>query len=192
MLSRIAVLADRPRHTLGALAVVLAALGVAVGSSANFTAESASAVQTFSAGNLSISGPGAATILSAGDMVPGDERIGVADIQNGGSVQGAFAMDATDRQGSNLLLGQLGLRVRDCGKWSGATSPTCDAGDPTLYNSSVAGLVGAPGGRIALGTWQAGEKHRYEFATTLPAGSGDEYQGLAGSVVFKWYAVAGN
>jgi len=64
VLSRISVLAARPRHTLGALAVVLAAVGVAVGSGANFTAHVASAGNTFSAGTLSIGGGGSA-ILTA-------------------------------------------------------------------------------------------------------------------------------
>ncbi len=192
MPSRISVIAGSPRRTVAALAVALASVGVAVGSSASFTAQSASATQTFAAGNLSITGPGASAILGASDMVPGDVRTGVADIQNSGSVQGAFALDATDEQGSGLLLSQLSLSVKDCGKWSGVTPPTCDAGDPTLYSGTVAGLVGAPTGRIDLGTWQAGDKHRYEFATTLPSGSGDQYQGLSGSVVFNWYSVAGN
>lgn len=192
MLSRISVLAQRPRQTIAALAVVLAAAGVAVGSSASFTAQSASATQLFTSGNLSISGPGAAAILSAGDMVPGDSRTGTVDIQNSGSVQGAFSFDATDQQGSALLLGKLALVVKDCGKWSGLTPATCEAGDPTLYSGPVSGLVGAAGGAVALGTWQAGDRHRFEFTTTLPSGTGNEYAGLSGSVVFKWYVVSGN
>jgi len=193
VLSRISVLAARPRHTIGALSVVLAAVGVAVGSSASFTAHSASATQTFSAGSLSITGPGASAILSADDMVPGESRTGVADVQNSGSVQGAFALDATDKQGSGLLLDALELQVKDCGRWTGVNAPSCDAGDPTLYAGDVAGLViSQSANRVNLGIWQAGDKHRFELKTTLPAGSGNEYQGLGGSVVFNWYAVAGS
>jgi hypothetical protein len=52
--SRLSALAAHPRRTVGALAVVLAAVGVTVGSGANFTANAANPANTFTAGTLSI------------------------------------------------------------------------------------------------------------------------------------------
>ena len=53
-MSRLSALAAHPRRTLGALAVVLAAVGITVGSGANFTAHSANPANTFTAGTLTI------------------------------------------------------------------------------------------------------------------------------------------
>ena len=54
-MNRLHALASRPKRTLGALVVVLAAVGVAVGSGANFTAQTANPSNTFSAGTLTMS-----------------------------------------------------------------------------------------------------------------------------------------
>jgi len=186
VLSRISVLAARPRHTLGALAVVLAAVGVAVGSGANFTAHVASAGNTFSAGTLSIGGGGSA-ILTATNMKPGDSRTGQADIQNTGSVTGDFSLTSSNPLGYTALLGQLNLVVQDCGSFASGT-PTCDAGDPPVYTGPVDGLL-----NVSLGNWAAGEKHRYLFTTTFPIGTAlndNAYQGKSSTLEFDWDAVS--
>lgn len=186
MLSRISVLAARPRHTLGALAVVLAAVGVAVGSGANFTAHVASAGNTFSAGTLSIGGGGSA-ILTATNMKPGDTRTGQADIQNTGSVSGTFSLSSSNPTGYTALLGQLNLTVQDCGTFASGT-PTCSAGSPPVYTGPVDGLL-----NVTLGSWGAGEKHRYLFTTTFPNGTpanDNPYQGKSATLDFDWNATS--
>ncbi len=182
MLSRISVLAARPRHTLGALAVVLAAVGVAVGSGANFTAHVASAGNTFSTGTLSIGGGGSA-ILTALNMKPGDVQTGMADIQNTGSVDGDFSLTSSNPTGDASLLSQLDLKVQDCGVWVGSTPPACAPGAPPVMSGKVDGLL-----NITLGHWAAGEKHRYLFTTTLPASSDNSFQGLSATAEFDWNA----
>src|SRR4051794_11136452 len=65
-------LVRNPRRTVGALALGLAAAGVAVGSGADFSARSANPSNTFTAGSLSIdnSREGAA-VFSPDDLRPG-------------------------------------------------------------------------------------------------------------------------
>src|SRR4051812_45442882 len=83
-------LIKRPKRTLGPLALGLAALGVAVGSGADFSAETANPSNTFSAGSLSMdNSKDGAAILSASNMQPGGEpQTGVVDIKNTGSIDG--------------------------------------------------------------------------------------------------------
>ena len=63
--SRLSALAAHPRRTIGALAVVLAAVGITVGSGANFTAHSANPANTFTAGTLAIGNSAGAPSCSA-------------------------------------------------------------------------------------------------------------------------------
>jgi hypothetical protein len=177
------VLAARPRNTVAALAVALAAVGVAVGSGANFTANSVSAANQFSSGTLSVSGPTSA-ILTATNLKPGESRTGIADIQNTGSISADFSVVSANVIGSGKLLDALVLDIKDCGTFVGATPPTCDGGDPvsTVQPNTV---------NVDLGTWQAADKHRYEFKVTLPSSVDNTYQGLSGQVDFRWNAVAG-
>ena len=96
-MSRLSALAAHPRRTVGALAVVLAAVGITVGSGANFTAHSANPSNTFTAGTLSIdnsrgNGSSATAILTAPNLKPGDSAPGTVDIQNSGSVAGNFTL----------------------------------------------------------------------------------------------------
>ena len=69
-MSRFAFMLDRPRRTLAALATVLAATSLTVASGADFTAESASPLNTFATGTLTISNSSAgAAVLSAAGTV---------------------------------------------------------------------------------------------------------------------------
>src|SRR3712207_5743215 len=86
--------ARQPRRTVAALATVLAAAGVAVGSGADFTSRSANPANTFSAGTLAIddSRDGAA-IFTPSNMKPGGApQTGTVDIQNRGTIAAAFTL----------------------------------------------------------------------------------------------------
>jgi hypothetical protein len=186
-MTRLSALAAHPRRTLGALGVVLAAAGLAVGSGANFTASSANPANTFTAGTLTIGNTPSSAFLAAGNMKPGDTTTGTVDIQNTGSVPGTFSLktsNATDSTGVSLL-GQLDLRVRDCGVFSGSTAPTCDANSASVYTGKVSGLSTA----ASLGSFASSAKHRYQFDVTLPSSTDDTFQGKTASVQFNWSAV---
>jgi hypothetical protein len=135
---------------------------VAVGSSAAFTASSANPNNTFAAGTLSIlnSKEGLA-VLTASNMKPGDSALGTVDVQNTGSLSGAFTLaksNIVDSDGVNPMSAKLNLVVKDCGNFSAGT-PTCDGADPVKYTGTIAAM-----GSTALGTFAAAEKHRYEEA----------------------------
>ena len=79
-MSRLSALAAHPRRTVGALAVVLAAVGITVGSGANFTAHAANPANTFTAGTLTIGSSVSSALFTAPNMKPGDDVPGTVDI----------------------------------------------------------------------------------------------------------------
>ena len=184
-MSRLSALAAHPRRTVGALAVVLAAVGITVGSGANFTAHSANPANTFTAGTLTIGDNGSSAILNALNLKPGDSTSGTVDIQNTGSVPGTFTLSTSNASDSTpSLLGQLDLRIEDCGTFTGTTAPTCGSGT-VLHNAKVNAV-----GSVALGSFAAGAKHRYKFDVTLPSSTGNTYQGKTAAIEFDWDAAA--
>jgi spore coat-associated protein N len=187
-MNRMRALASRPKRTIGALALVLAAVGVAVGSGANFSAQSANPSNTFTAGTLTMSNSkDGAAILTAGNMKPGDVATGTVDIENTGSMAGTFSLSRSalnDSDNANPMSQRLNLVVKDCGDFSGGT-PSCDAGDPNKYS----GLLSAMSSSVALSTYAAAEKHRYEFTVTFDSAAGNAYQGDSSTATFQWDAV---
>jgi spore coat-associated protein N len=193
-MSRLKVLADRPRLALGALLTLLLAAAAVVGSGADFTASSANPSNTFASGTLTIANSKEGTaVLTASNLKPGGTAAtGTVDIENTGSLSGAFTLSRTapvDSDGSNPLSGKLNLTVVDCGTFSG-TAPTCgDGDDVTKYSGGTIAQMGTAGHTIgALGTYAADEKHRYEFTVQLDGSAGNAYQGDTSSVEFDWNA----
>lgn len=194
-MGRIVFLIKQPRRTLGALAVLVAASGVVIGSGANFTASSANPSNSFATGSLSIlnSLEGAA-ILTASNMKPGDAAtVGTVDIRNTGTLSGTFTLSRNapvDTDGVNPLSGKLNLVVKDCGLWPDATTvnPCGDGDDTTVYGASTSTIAGMSS-PVALGTYAAGAKHRYQFSVSLDTSAGDVYQGDTSTVQFNWNAV---
>ena len=178
--------ARHPMRVLGALSALIAAVAVAVGSSASFTASSANPSNTFAAGTLSIlnSKEGLA-VLTASGMKPGDSATGTVDVQNSGSLSGAFVLSRSnivDSDAVHPMSAKLDLVVKDCGDFSSGT-PTCDVGDPVKYTGTITAM-----GSTALGTFAAAEKHRYQFAVTFNSSADNNYQGDNSSVEFDWDA----
>jgi spore coat-associated protein N len=182
--SRLAALAAHPRRTIGALAVVLAAVGITVGSGANFTAHSANPANTFTAGTLAIGNSASSAILSATNLKPGDVSTGTVDIQNTGSIPGTFTLSTSNAVDTATLLGQLDLKVEDCGLFSGTTAPNC-ASTNFVYNGKANAV-----GTAALGSYAANAKHRYQFSVTMPTTIANTFQGTTASVEFDWDAAA--
>ena len=67
------------------------------------------------------------------------------------------------------------------------SSPAATATTPTIYGSPTATIAGMSS-PVALGTFAAQEKHRYEFSVQLDASATDAYQGDTSSVQFDWNA----
>ncbi len=183
-MSRLSALAAHPRRTLSALAVVLAAVGITVGSGANFTAHAANPSNTFTAGTLAIGDSASSAILSATNMKPGDTSTGTVDIANTGSVAGNFKLSTSNVSDANGLLTQLDLKIEDCGLYSGTTAPTCST-TTSVYNGKASAFTTA----AQLGSFASSAKHRYQFTVTMPSTISDTYQGKTGSVQFDWDAV---
>ena len=185
-MDRMKLLIGQPKRTVGVLAVVLLAVGVAVGSGAAFTAQTANPNNTFASGTLSmVNSKDAAAVLTASNMKPGDSATGTVDVQNTGSLSGAFVLSRSsivDSDGANPMSAKLNLVVKDCGDFSSGT-PTCDVGDPVKYTGTIAAMVSP-----ALGTFAASEKHRYEFAVTFDSSATNAYQGDSSSVQFDFNA----
>jgi spore coat-associated protein N len=187
-MSRLRVLAANPRLALGALLTLLLAAGAVIGSGADFTASSANPANTFASGTLSIvnSKEGAA-VLSASGLRPTGSAVGTVDIENTGSLSGAFTLSRTtpvDSDSSNPMSAKLNLTVVDCGTFVGATAPTCgDGDDATKYNGTLSAMSAT-----ALGTYNANVKHRYRFTVVLDGSAGNAYQGDSSSVQFDFNA----
>src|SRR3954462_3087317 len=83
-----------PRRTIAALATGLAAAGVAVGSGADFSSQSANPANTFTAGTLTTDNSRAnAAIFTPENMKPGaPAQTGTVDIANTGSLAGVFSL----------------------------------------------------------------------------------------------------
>jgi hypothetical protein len=183
---RMQALAARPKRTLGVLAGVLAAAGIAIGSGAAFTATAANPNNTFTAGTLSIANTPSTALFTANNLKPGDVTTGEVDIENTGSLTGAFTLSRTALTNSDAtykMSEKLNVLVEDCGNFSAGT-PTCVAGDPDIYD----GTLDAMSGTYALGNYAADDKHKYKFTVTFDSSADNDYQGDNASATFKWDA----
>jgi hypothetical protein len=189
-------LIKRPKRTLAAVSVGLCAVGVTVGSGADFSAETANPGNTFAAGTLTMDNSrDDAAIFSPSNMKPGaPAQTGTVDIGNTGSLPGDFALSrdrlaSTDTGVPNPtpFATKVTLTVIDCGAFAGSDAPACgDANDVTRYDhGTLAGMDAS----IPLGRFSAGERHRYRFAAALDSTAGNEYAGDSSSARFVWTAV---
>lgn len=187
-MDRMKILFGQPKAAVGVLAIVLLAVALAVGSGAAFTAQTANPDNTFASDTLSMTNSkDAAAVLTASGMKPGDTATGKVDIGNTGSLSGVFTLsrtNLTNSDASNPMSTQIDLVVRDCGNFSAGT-PTCTAGDPNVYSGTLDAMSSA----VTLGTYAAGEQHRYEFIATFKSGAGNAYQGDNTTARFQWDAV---
>jgi spore coat-associated protein N len=177
-----------PKRTVAALAVGLAAISVAGGSGADFSAESANPSNTFIAGSLTMddSRDGAA-IFSPSNMKPGaPPQTGTVEIENSGTIDGAFTLSrdrlaSTDTGEPNpqAFAAKVNLTVTDCGAACG------DSGDREIYDGTLAGMDSA----VALGSFAPGERHRFQFAAGLDGSTGNEYVSDSAAARFVWDAV---
>ena len=185
-----------PRRAVGALATGLAAIGVAIGSGADFTAQSANPGNFFAAGILRVdnSHEGGGFMDAQGLVPGGPAQTGIVDVQNTGTIAGRFTLlrevlDNTPDAPPSPFAHKVRVTVLDCGRFDGETAPSCDSGDAIVYGE---GSLAAMSERLALGRFQPGEKHRYRFAARLDESAGDELQGGSVTAGFVWDAVQAN
>jgi hypothetical protein len=182
-MSRLQALVAQPRIALGALLTLLLAAAAVAGSGADFTASSANPTNTFAAGTLTIGNSKNATaILTAASMRPGDPATtGIVDIENTGSLSGTFTLShgtVNDSDSANPLSAKLNVVVTDC-------LATCGDGDDTV---KYTGTLASMGQDIALGSYAAGDKHRYRFAVALDGSADNAYQGDTSTVQLDFNA----
>ena len=179
-----------PARVVLALFALMLAAAMAVGSGANFNSTSANPSNVFSAGTISQSNSKTgAAVLTASSLKPGGTATGTVDIKNTGSVSGAFTLsqsNLTNTPASPALSTKLTIVITD--KHDPACATSCPA-DSTVYSGTIAGM-----GTISLGTFTAGQKHRYQFVVTFPDGGGNgadnSYQGASTSVEYDFTATA--
>jgi hypothetical protein len=191
-MSRLASLRRHPKRTLSGLAAVLLAVGVAIGSGADFSASSNNNGNSVTAGTLSITNGTTGSILSVTGLKPGGSSTSTVDIQNGGNISAAFSLyrsAITDTPSSPALSGKLTLAVGDCGLWtsSNTVAPSCASPTPA-YSGSLSSL-NTSGSPLSLGTFAGGDKHRYQFTVTLDNSADNTYQGGNSTVDLTWGAV---
>jgi hypothetical protein len=191
-MSPLTALRRNPKRRLGALSALALSGAIVVGSGANFSSASANPANTFATGTLTqVNSKDSAAILTASNLMPSQTATGTVDIQNTGSGAAPFTLaksSVTDSDTTNRLSAKLTLVVKDCGPWSGGTAPSCTS--PTqVYSGTVASM-----GTLALGSYAASDKHRYQFDVTFPdggsGGADNAYEGDNMSVRFDWTATA--
>jgi hypothetical protein len=192
-MSRLTLLISQPRMALGALLTLLLAAGAVAGSGADFTASSANPANTFATGTLSmLNSKAGSAVLTASNLRPGNTATGTVDIENTGSLSGAFTLSRgaiSNSDATNPLTGKLSVTIDDCGAFVGATAPVCGDGDDTTKYTGTIADMGTPGHAVSsLGTFAGGEKHRYQFTVALDLSADNAYQGDNGAVVFDWSA----
>lgn len=185
---RVGWLVKHTRLWLGALVLLILAIAIAAGSGAIFTSSSANPENTFTSGNLeqSNSRPNVA-ILHAEGMVPGDAETGEVTITNTGDVSGDFRLASSgivDHPGPNggKLSQALNLKIVD----------TSD-GNTEIYSGDFGALPAKN-----LGSWPAGQAHKYAFTVTFPDSgtpsgptTGDNaFKDAATQIDFTWTATS--
>jgi hypothetical protein len=179
----------RPRRTLAALATGLAAVGVAIGSGADFTAHSENPGSEFIAGRLSIDNMFEGNGLNAASLVPGAPRTRAGtEIGNTGDVPAELSLSRTDVENHDAgadapgpVAGKLNLTVYDCG----APEQGCDVHEEAVYDGTLESMSDP----VPLGRFAPGQYHYYSFAVGLDGSAGDAYQGDWASTDFVWDAV---
>ena len=184
---------QRRMQVLVAMAALLLAVSVVIGSGANFTSASANPRNVFTAGNLTHTNSKAgAAILTASLMKPGDTANGSVTITNSGDIAGPFSLateQLSDTPGANLgkLSDVLQLKITD--------------GTNTIYSGPIksVGTVQLPNTfSPSVYSWPTAANHTYNFVVTFPdagtpgsATTGDNaYKGSSMSIEFDWTAVS--
>lgn len=205
-MSRLSALRTNPRRTVGALAVSLAAFGVAVGSGATFTSSSADTSNTFTAGLLTHVNTPSGTLVAAelnnlkpgfgttggnteaADVAPTSPGYGRIVLDNNGNLAGDFTVSATKT--STAYSGTSPAAATVCGGTCSALegalrvvitkTDTAGGGAVKLYDGLVSGIPAAKLGTADTSnafSIAAGGKRTYDAYFYLPASTPNAFQG---------------
>lgn len=164
-------------RTIAALATVIAAVGVAVGSGATFNSQSANPENTFSSGTFSHSNSkDGVSIVTGANMKPGDVKTGEVTITNTGSIDGTFNLAETN-DSNDFKAGSLNLKIDDV---------TDKSSVQEIYKGDLGGVDGAG---INLGEYAADEARTYRFTVTFAQSASNADQGKTASADYVWTAV---
>jgi hypothetical protein len=188
-MSRIAILMERPKTVLAALASALAAVGLAAGLRSRLhvrVREPGEHLQQRHAHAHELQN--AAALLTAAAMKPGETKTGSVTITNTGTLPGTFTL--TKSSLTNPSLGSGGEKLSD------QIDLVIKDGDTTVYSGKLGAMsaISLDGDLGAAGTQQFGKSgsatatHTYDFTVTLPAATGDAFQGTSTSVQYDWTA----
>lgn len=168
-----------PKRTIGALATILAASGVAVGSGASFSSQTENPGISATSGTLKMtnSKPDASTFATnPTNLKPGDVRSSTVTITNSGTLKSIMTLDVAGT--SSFSEGKMKLEVLD--------------GTSVVYTDSDAVLTQGP---IALGStpWNAGEARTYTVRWTFDpsALNADQERTATASLTWKGAQQAG-
>lgn len=151
---------SNPRRLMGVLVTVLAATGVAVGSGASFTSQTANPANTFSSGTLKqTNSKNGAAVVTGSNLKPGDVRTGDVTITNTGTLAGDFSLSETNIT-NGFTAGVLSAKIDD------VTTGT------NVYTGDFDKV-----GTIALGSFAPNEAHTYRVTVTLASSAGNADQG---------------
>ncbi len=188
--------AGRPQRTgtkvLASLAVLALAGGIfTVSSLALFTDQQAVGANAFSTGSIDLVAAPATAVVTATDMVPGDQVTAPINVSNSGSLEFRYSMTSTtteDTLAAELVLTvKSGVTTCDDANW-GADGTVIYAG--ILGNVGTANVVGDPtqgaqgGDRVLAAT----ANENLCFNVTLPTSAANSVQGLSSTATFTFDA----
>ena len=177
---------------LASLAVLAVAGSIlTIGSLALFSDQETVAGNAFSTGTIDLVATPATAVVTAADMVPGDQVTASQDVANSGTLEFRYAVSSTSTE--DVLASQLvltvksGVTVCDDANWAtdgavlytgvlGSTGGTAILGDP-IQGSQAGDRVLAAGGNEALC-----------FIVTLPVSAGNASQGASTTATFTFDA----
>ncbi len=174
----------RRRRRRGLIALLLTlsigTLGAGLFSLAYFT-DSDTSTGSFSSGTI-ILNLSTATVFNVSGMFPGDVQNATLTLTNAGTGQLRYSMTSAVNSGPSLA-GQLTAVVKSkgtsCATFDGTTLYSGALGGAAFGDPSVTGTVGDP-------TLNSGNNTDLCFRVTMPALTGNTFQGASTSVTFTF------
>lgn len=165
------------RRVLVAVATVLTAGALAIGSGASFTAQTLNSSNSAASGTVqqtnSLTG---ASIYNLSNMKPGDTVQGLVKIKNSGTLA------------ANLKLTESGVtNTFEAGKLRFTVTDVTVAGSPVVVIAERAfAATGATSSAYLGALWASGEERTYVFKVTLDSTATDASQNKAASATYTW------
>ena len=163
---------NRHKRIIAGLATTLAALGVAVGSGASFTSQTANPSNTFASGIFTHSNTlNGTAIVTGSNMKPGDVKTGEVTIKNTGTIAGTFKVTESNVT-NGFTNNNLQLKIDDL------------TGGSQVYAGPLGGA-----GAITLESYDPGEAHTYRYTVTFKDTADNNDQGKNASADYTWTAI---